>query len=150
MQTIAGELGSFINQHKAALGAVPEEKMAFKSSLLKWSRKEIIGHLIDSAQNNIRRFIIAQYEESPFIVYDQDKWVAIANYQHWNTQEIIDLWYLLNKQIVEIWKNTSVEMAQRTCQTQELHSIEWLANDYLKHLRHHIHQVLELEAVPYP
>ncbi|MEO6611881.1 MAG: hypothetical protein ABIT05_09930 [Chitinophagaceae bacterium] len=93
---------------------------------------------------------MAQYEETPLIVYNQDKWVAIANYQHWDTAEIIGLWYLLNKQIVEIWKNTPAEMAGRTCQTQEIHTIEWLAVDYIKHLRHHVHQVLELEYVPYP
>jgi hypothetical protein len=150
MQAIAGELEAFISLHKAALLAMPGEKMGFKSSLLKWSRKEIMGHLVDSAQTNIRRFIVAQYEENPIIVYNQDKWVAIANYQHWDTAAIIGLWYSLNKQIIEILKNTTAEMAARTCQTQELHSIEWLANDYIKHLRHHVHQVLELEAVPYP
>lgn len=150
MQTIAGELETFISLNKAALESLPEEKMSFKPGLLKWCRKEIIGHLVDSAQSNIRRFIVAQYEETPFIVYNQDKWVTIANYQHWNTGELIDLWYLLNKQIVEILKNTTAEMGQRTCLTQELHTIEWLAADYVKHLRHHVHQVLELEPVPYP
>ena len=150
MQAIASELESFIRLHKAALRALPEGKMAFKPSLLKWSRKEIMGHLTDSAQSNIRRFIVAQYEETPVIVYDQDKWVSIANYQQWDTADIIDLWYLLNKQVVEILKNTSAEMARRNCQTQELHTIEWLAADYIKHLRHHVHQVLELEAIPYP
>ena len=150
MKAIALELESIINEHKTALHSLPEEKMVYKASLLKWSRKEIIGHLIDSAQSNIRRFIVAQYEEDPFIVYNQDKWVSIVNYQHWDTADIIDLWYLLNKQIVAILKNTTAETAQRTCQTQELHTIEWLATDYAKHLRHHVHQVLELEPVPYP
>ncbi len=150
MQMIAGELETFITHHKTALASVPEEKMVFKPSLLKWSRKEIMGHLVDSAESNIRRFIVAQYEERPLIVYNQDKWVAIANYQQWDTRDIIGLWYLLNKQIVEIWKNTPAEMASRSCQTQELHTVEWLASDYLKHLRHHVHQVLELEAIPYP
>jgi len=150
MQAIAGELEAFINSHKDPLRKLPEEKMVFKPSLLKWSRKEIMGHLVDSVQSNIRRFVVAQYEENPYIVYNQDKWVAIANYQHWDTADIIDLWYLLNKQVVEILKNTPAEIAERTCQTQELHTIRWLAADYVKHLRHHVHQVLELGPVPYP
>ncbi len=150
MQTIANQLKTFIDQHTEALKLLPESDMVFKPASGKWSSKEIIGHLIDSAQSNIRRFVIAQYEDNPTIVYNQDKWVAIANYQQWNTIDLINLWYLLNKQACEILKNTSPEMARRKCQTQEVHSIEWLATDYIKHLRHHIHQVLELEPVAYP
>ena len=116
----------------------------------KWSKKEIVGHMIDSAQNNIRRFIVAQYEENPNIVYNQDKWVAIANYQQWDTASLINLWYLLNKHIVVILKNMPAEMAQRKCQTGDLHSLEWIAQDYIKHLLHHVHQVLELKPVAYP
>ena len=150
MKSIAGELETFINQHVTALQTVPEEKMVLKPAPDKWSKKEILGHLIDSAQTNIRRFVVAQYEDNPAITYKQDKWVAIVNYQQWETINLIRLWYLLNRQVVEILKNTSIETARRTCQTEELHTIEWLANDYIKHLRHHIHQVLELEPVPYP
>jgi hypothetical protein len=150
MKQIASELETLINQHLAALHSLSGNEFSFRPLPGKWSKKEIIGHLIDSAESNIRRFVTAQYEENPTIVYNQDKWVAIANYQQWNTGDLINLWYLLNKQICEILKNTSMETAQRTCMTHELHSIEWLAIDYIKHLRHHIHQVLELEPVPYP
>lgn len=150
MKETATELEELINKYKPSLLSVKEPALLHKPSPEKWSKKEIIGHLIDSAQSNIRRFVVAQYEETPFIVYNQDKWVAIAAYQEWNSKELIDLWYLLNKQICEIFKNTASDAAQRTCQTQELHTIEWLANDYIKHLKHHLHQVLELEPIPYP
>mgnify|MGYP001584903545 FL=1 len=84
------------------------------------------------------------------IVYNQEKWVTIVGYQQWSTNDLIDLWYLLNRQICEILKNTSSETAQRQCRAPELHTIEWLAQDYIKHLKHHLHQVLELEPVTYP
>ena len=116
----------------------------------KWSKKEIIGHLIDSAHSNIRRFIVAQYEDNPTIVYNQEKWVAINNYQQWNNNQLIRLWYLLNNQVVEILKNTSAEIAGRTCFTNESQTVQWLAADYIKHLRHHIHQVLDLSPFAYP
>jgi len=150
MQSIALQLESIIDQHLAAIQSVSGSEMIFKPSPSKWSKKEILGHMVDSAQNNIRRFILAQYEENPKIVYNQDKWVAIADYQHYNSADLINLWYLLNKHIVVILKNMSVEMAQRKSQTGELHTIEWLAQDYIKHLVHHVHQVLELEPVAYP
>lgn len=150
MKEKAAELGNLLNEYKPLLLSIPESELTKKSSPEKWSKKEIIGHLIDSAQSNLRRFVVAQYEETPFIVYNQDKWVAIANYQQWNSKELIELWYLINKHICAVLSNTSIETAQRICQTQELHTIEWLANDYIKHLKHHLHQALQLEPVVYP
>ncbi len=150
MQIVANQLEVIIDKYAAALRSLPEKEMALKPSPVKWSKKEIIGHLIDSAESNIRRFVVAQYEEAPTINYNQDKWVAIVNYQHWNNADLINLWYLLNKQVVAILKNTPPDKALRKCQTQELYSLEWLATDYIKHLTHHIHQVLEWEPVAYP
>ena len=150
MKEIANKLDQLINQYKDVLVSIPESVLQLKPSPTKWSRKEIVGHLIDSAQSNIRRFVVSQYEETPFITYNQDKWVAIVNYQEWDSKELIELWYFLNKQICMILRNTSAENAQRTCQTQELHTLEWLADDYVKHLRHHMHVVLDLDPVAYP
>ncbi|MEI9810797.1 MAG: hypothetical protein WDO16_24615 [Bacteroidota bacterium] len=106
--------------------------------------------MIDSAQNNIRRFVVAQYEDNPAIVYNQDQWVAIANYQQYDTTDLINLWQLLNKHMVVILKNMPPEMAQRKCQAANVQTIQWLAEDYIKHLRHHLHQVLDMEPVAYP
>ena len=150
MQSIVAELNRITDEHLIALEHIPEDRFNFKPSSTKWSKKEILGHMVDSAQNNIRRFIVAQYEENPKIGYNQDKWVAIADYQHYDSADLINLWYLLNKHIVVILKNMTIEMAQRKSQTEELHTIEWLAKDYIRHLLHHLHQVLELEPVAYP
>jgi DinB superfamily len=150
MQTTASRLEIIIDLHLPALQLIPESVFSFKPSPAKWSRKEILGHLVDSAQNNIRRFVAAQYEDTPFIVYDQDKWVAIVGYQQWDTKSIIDLWYLLNKQVCAILRNTPTAMYQRQAQSQEFHTIEWLAEDYVKHLLHHLHVVLDLEPMAYP
>ncbi len=150
MITIAKEAETIMIEYLSQLNSITEDEWTYKPSPTKWSKKELIGHMIDSAENNIRRFIVAQYEESPAIIYNQDKWVSINNYQQWDTQNLIQLWYLLNKQIADILKNTSDDIAQRTVQSEVLHSIEWLAQDYIKHLKHHLHQVLNLETVAYP
>jgi hypothetical protein len=149
MLSTASKLETLINDYLPRLEDIGEEKLSYKPLPKKWSKKEIIGHLIDSAQNNIRRFIVAQYEDNPMIRYDQDKWVAITNYQHMDTALVIELWYLLNKQVISILKNTSKEAAQRTSKTENIHTIEWLAEDYTRHLKHHMHQVLELEPFDY-
>jgi len=150
MPSIAFELEAVIDQHIATLRAMLKEKMSYKSSPSKWSKKEIMGHMIDSAQNNIRRFIVAQYEDTPRIVYKQDNWVAVSNYHNYEMADLINLWYLLNKHVVTIIKNMQPEMMQKKCQTDSVHTVEWLAQDYLLHLRHHLHQVLDIDPVPYP
>jgi hypothetical protein len=150
MQQIAAELAALIHQYSDRLYGLKEEEVSVKPSPAKWSKKEILGHLIDSAQSNIRRFIVAQYEEQPFIKYNQDAWVSITGYQQHEFRSIVDLWKLLNLHTVRILSNLSPEMAQRKCMTNEVHTVEFLAIDYIKHLRHHIHQVLDLDPVPYP
>jgi hypothetical protein len=81
MKLIAQELETFISQHYSSLKSLDESQFTNKPSPEKWSGKEVIGHLIDSAQNNIRRFVVAQYEQNPTINYNQVEWVAISNYQ---------------------------------------------------------------------
>ena len=150
MEATILELGRMINEYLPQLNKIPEVESGYKASPLKWSKKEIIGHLIDSAQNNIRRFITAQYEENPKIVYNQDVWVMKNNYQNYNLPDLISHWHLLNKQIVHILQNIPAEMQQRTCQTEDTHTLEWLAADYVKHLKHHLHQALNLNPFAYP
>jgi hypothetical protein len=150
MQITAIELQTLIDQHRSKLRALPENKMNIKSDPSKWSKKEILGHLVDSAQNNIRRFVVAQYEDNPKIVYNQDKWVAIADYQHYELDDLKKLWYLLNNHLCTILRSLPAGIEKRNCQTESIHTLEWLAQDYVKHLRHHIHQILDLEPVAYP
>lgn len=150
MQQTIDELERIISKYATQLSQLSEDEFTLKSSPGKWSKKEILGHLIDSVQNNTRRFVVAQYEENPHIVYAQDFWVAAAGYQHYYTSDLVALWLLLNKHACRILQNMPEETGKRQCLTGELHSIEWLAADYNKHLLHHLHQILNLEPVAYP
>lgn len=144
------QLEHIIATYTAQLRDVSEAVIAVKPASGKWSGKELIGHMIDSAQNNIRRFVVVQYDDKPKIVYAQDSWVAAADYQHYPVNELINLWTLLNKHIVILLKNIPAAMAEKEVMTEQLHTIAWLAEDYNKHLLHHLHQVLKLEEVAYP
>lgn len=150
MQTIIAVLEKIITDYTPQLAQWNEGDFAHKPSPVKWSGKECLGHLIDSALNNARRFVVAQHEDKPCIVYDQEKWVSASGYQNYPLTDLIDLWALINKHIVIILKNIPQEDLEREVQTQEVHSIKWLAADYNKHLLHHLHQVLHLEPVAYP
>jgi DinB superfamily len=150
MQTIINQLEKIISDYSPQLQQMSEADLSFKPSPEKWSGKELIGHLIDSAQSNIRRFVVAQYEERPHIVYAQNEWVIAADYQSYPTQDLIRLWTLLNRHIIIVLKNIPEALQSREVQTGEVHTIKWLAADYNKHLLHHLHQALKLEPVPYP
>jgi len=149
MKAIADQLEMVVRTHLPALKNISEEEFSYKKQQGKWSKKEILGHLVDSAQNNIRRFIVARYESKPKIVYNQDQWVSVTNYQEYNSDDLIQLWTLLNKHICQLLRNIPADSTQLEVQTEQLHTLEWLAGDYVRHLLHHLHQVLDLEPVSY-
>ena len=77
------ELQQIITEFTSRISAIPEKEFKAKPDPKKWSKQEVLGHLIDSAQNNLRRFIVGQYAASPpHIVYDQDFWVLANDYGH--------------------------------------------------------------------
>ncbi|WP_337084520.1 DinB family protein [Elizabethkingia anophelis] len=121
---------------------ISEDEWSYKASPEKWSRKEILGHLCDSAFTNIRRFVVTQYKENENIVYDQDEWVKAQNYQNIPAAEVINLWKSLNYQIVHIVENIPDEVLQRTCDTSkttpEILTLEVLIKGYVDHLHHHL------------
>ena len=153
MKKITEQLQEIISEYSEKLGQISETDFSIKPLPEKWSRKEELGHLIDSAHNNLRRFMVAQYETNPKIVYEQNRWVHMAGYQNQSSEELVVLWKGLNLQVVEVLKSMPEKNFSRPCNTGkteiELHTLEWLAEDYVRHLKHHLHHILELEAIPY-
>ena len=153
MKNIVAQLKSIIDTYEAKLIQLADEELSFRLAPDKWSKKEELGHLIDSAHNNLRRFIVSQYETNPNIIYEQDVWVRAANYAHQPPAQLIGLWMLVNNQICHVLESLPPETGERMCNTgkekPELHTLNWLAEDYIKHLLHHLHHILEMEAVEY-
>ena len=118
-----------------------------KPNPLKWSKKELLGHLIDSASNNLRRLIVAQYEQGTKIVYDQDKWVSYQSYQEIEVGDIKMLWVLLNRQLALVISKIPQSKLDNTCDTglgkAEVHSLVYFIEEYIVHLRYHLKQILE-------
>ncbi|WP_284461470.1 DinB family protein [Chryseobacterium sp.] len=135
-------LKNIIDAELQRFQTISEEEWIYKATSEKWSKKEIIGHLCDSAFTNIRRFVVTQYKENENIVYDQNEWVKIQNYQNIPTDEVIGLWKALNYQIVRIVENIPDEALQRTCDTTKteprVFTLEFIINDYVDHLQHHL------------
>ena len=155
MKNTTTELIKIVNDYSEKISVIAESEFSAKPLPNKWSKKEVLGHLIDSAQNNLRRFICGQYETAPpKIVYDQDHWVNLNAYQQTDGKEVIDLWVLMNKRIGAVLTKMPVTSYAKSSDTGKnsvsLHSLEWLAEDYVKHLLHHLHQLLQMEAIDYP
>lgn len=150
MQQIITDLEKILLEYTPLLIELTETDFKIKKSADNWCNKEILGHLVDSAQNNIRRFVMVQYESNPHIVYNQNSWVKAASYQNYNTEDLIELWILLNRHICILLKNIPASVEMNECLTDSLHPIKWIAADYNKHLLHHLHQILNLQPVPYP
>lgn len=135
-------LKNIIDAELQRFQTISEDEWNYKNTPEKWSKKEIIGHLCDSAFTNIRRFVVTQYKENENIVYDQNIWVKAQNYQNVPVSELINLWKALNYQIVHIVENIPDEALQRTCDTTKTEAqrftLEFIIKDYVDHLQHHL------------
>ena len=147
MEKIAEELHAIVTKYSHAIAGISEAEFSHRPLPTKWSRKEVLGHLIDSGHNNLRRFVCGQYETTPpHIIYEQDFWVKTNGYQHATAENVLALWELVNLQIIAVLRTMPAAHYSRTCntgrQSDELHSLQWLAADYVKHLKHHINQII--------
>jgi hypothetical protein len=128
----------------ALLNAINNVTFSEKPNAEKWSKKEILGHLIDSATNNHQRFVRSQFEQTPTIIYDQNNWNKCNYYQHIDRKQIIDFWTTYNKQLLELIKNIPSGNLLKECKTSDgiNYTIEFLFNDYVEHLEHHLKQIV--------
>lgn len=112
----------------------------------KWSRKQIIGHLIDSALNNLQRFTEIDYQPQPYVYreYHQNELVSINDYQNASTEELLQLWVLLNRQIMRVMQSQDEERLHLKVlfTNGEVSDLRFLMTDYPEHMQHHINQIL--------
>jgi hypothetical protein len=110
----------------------------------KWIKKEILGHLIDSAANNHQRFVRAQTVD-PFVWpgYDQQFWVSVHRYRDRPWAELVGLWVDLNRQVAQIIEGVPPVRLSARCVIGDAEpaTLEWWMRDYLRHLRHHLAQI---------
>jgi hypothetical protein len=125
------------------LQEINDDVFSLRDHPSKWSKKEILGHLIDSASNNHHRFVRSQFEENPTITYKQNEWNRFNFYNLLSSEHVINFWIIYNTHILELIKNMQPENLQRKCST-ELPSVtvEFLFEDYIKHLEHHLRQII--------
>jgi hypothetical protein len=126
------------------LREINEVDFSLKPASDKWSKKQILGHLIDSATNNHQRFIRGQFEDTPTIGYNQNEWNRHSHYNEINSGQLIDFWTSYNKHLLEIMKRMPAASLQKECRSADgtTCTIAFLMEDYLAHLEHHLKQIV--------
>jgi len=144
MESVANDLQSVL---KAAdkLRQIGDTDASQRPAPGKWSRKEILGHLVDSAANNHQRFVRLQLTSRIDLPgYDGDEWVRVQRYQDRPWSEIIDLWQLYNVQLAAVIRQVDSNALHNIWHTpdgQDL-DLEFIIRDYVVHMRHHLDQIL--------
>jgi len=154
---------AFLDDFRRTVDRAAERLLAFSDADAsrpptpgKWSRKEIIGHLIDSASNNHSRFVRAQLQDDlVFPGYQQDDWVRVQRYQKQPWGDLVRLWHAYNHQIANIMEAADANAVARPRIRHNLHEIAFKAvpasvpatlgyfmHDYVAHLEHHLRQTL--------
>ncbi len=127
------------------LSEIPGEEFDRKPQPNKWSKKEILGHLIDSAANNHQRFIRIQYEKEPVIFYDQDKWNSLNHHQDLDRKHLLEFWINYNRHLVQLASKISNENLERrgVGKDGQPKTLAWYIEDYVEHMEHHLRQMVE-------
>ena len=131
---------------------LPEEIISSRKNSQNRSIRQILGHLVDSASNNTHRIIHLQYRENPcsFPNYatngNNDRWIAIQDFQHEDWQNLINLWKYINLHLVHVIGNVDQTKLDNQWQSSdtELISLRENIEGYLPHFELHLREMEEL------
>jgi hypothetical protein len=144
MTELSSRLNEVVAKTKLDFANLSDQDAAKHPGAGGWSRKQILGHLIDSASNNHLRFVRALLnDEMRLPRYDQEGCVRVHRYQDLRWTELLDFWASYNRLLAHVL--AGVPEAKRTtpCYVGDLPAmtLEELAVDYLRHMEHHLEQI---------
>lgn len=159
-------LAGIIGRYMGEIHAIPESEYRPKPAPGKWSKIEILGHLVDSAYNNHRRFLQAAYQDHLiFDGYDQDEWVIRNQYNNRMMHDVIGCWISTNSQLSYCIDGLPQDIIFRKTKNHSFHkmcfnlipegqesSLDYLMWDYVDHMEYHLAQLLpnyEKQIGPY-
>jgi hypothetical protein len=155
MLDYADDLRRTVLRVSLAMAALPDDTVRRRPAPGKWSAKEIVGHLVDSASNNHQRFVRAQFQDDLiFSGYAQDDWVAAQRYDDAPWPALVDFWRDYNLHLARVMEAIPEDVRLRERRRHNLHQLAWRAvpehvpatldyfmRDYVDHLHHHVRQI---------
>lgn len=144
MNSVAKELNELIEIFKNDFSGLDERMTSINISEDKWSLKEIIGHLVDSASNNHQRFVRFQLSDTlEFPDYKNDEWLRIQKHQAMQFTDLLSLFYYYNKLLVNIISNIDEKCLERRWniswdENSTYITFEKLVTHYVDHMKGHL------------
>lgn len=146
MKDIADEIRSIIAQALGQLALMEPDEVSSKETPDSWSKKEVLGHLIDSAANNHQRFVRAcNNVAATFPTYSQEDWVRIQQYNESDWETLVELWSAYNRHLSDVIERLPQDAMSSRCNIGKENTVtlEFVVRDYLRHLRHHMRTILD-------
>ena len=154
-----GDFRSTVLSATGRLRTISPEQSAHKSAPDKWSIKEVLGHLIDSAANNHHRFVRAQFtDDLVFPGYEQEKWVNAQRYNDESWSDMIQLWSSYNLHLLHVIsaipeatltrariRHNLDQIALHPIDKNDPTTLDYFVRDYLVHMKHHLDQIFTLQ-----
>lgn len=155
MKDFLDDFHQTIEDSATRLLSISSSKSQIPPSVGKWSPREVIGHLIDSAANNHQRFVRAQFtDDLEFHGYEQAEWVGVQGYNEESWEQLVQLWKHYNLHLLHLISKIPSEQLTKERRKHNLHQQAWQAvpidkpatleyfiRDYLEHLKHHLRQI---------
>jgi hypothetical protein len=143
---------NLMNEWESKLLNLDKELITTRRNSQNRTIKQIVGHMIDSASNNTHRIVHMHYQPSPlkFPNYatngNNDRWIAIQNYQDENWADMINLWKYSNLHILHVVKNVDSSKLENQwhCSEERLISLKEGIIDYLRHFKLHLDEIDDL------
>jgi DinB family protein len=145
MQNVIEDFKNSINDSYDRLMQVSESASGEPMALGKWSRKELIGHLIDSASNNHQRFVRAQMEDGLALPgYAQEAWVERQGYKDESWANLAQFWKSYNQHLLRVVSRIPDDRLNALCAIggSEPVTLRFVIEDYVSHMKHHLKQIL--------
>jgi hypothetical protein len=148
--TIAAALHATVDEALRLFAAADDTRTAVRPAPGRWSAREVLGHLIDSASTNHRRFVMGQSPDLPrYDGYDQDAWVARQHYHEAPWRDLVALWSAYNRHLAHVIATTPPAALAHSATAPDgdgALTLAFVMEDYVRHMRHHLDQLRSLLA----
>lgn len=138
---VAIQLTNLVENWRERLSVIPAQVVHQKPAEDRWSLSEVVGHLVDSANNNHQRFIRAQsVAVLEFPGYEQNNWVAASFYREMDWLSLVRLWSEYNQLLAGLIRRIPSDRLATICviSPNEPCTLEYLILDYVRHMEHHL------------
>jgi hypothetical protein len=145
MSQIAESFSRGCAEIRAALLAFPEAAADTPYRPGGWTRKQVLGHMIDSAANNHQRFVRATLDgKYAGPGYAQEAWVDLHGYSGFAWPTLLQWWTVAHEQLENFVARIPEDRFAAKCVVGDGPpvSLQFLIEDYIAHQRHHLAQIL--------